>query len=110
MGIFKKSVRIEDDGATIEVQPAPKEDQSLSLAQLKKARRKERKVRSSLFAAKKERRSQRISELVRHSNFNRSGGPQNEYCASPKIVEDQKQVASVGWKTAKIAVRGFFRK
>ena len=130
MGIFKKTRQslIEDpatvavDGETIETtlpqkqpQPAQEKQQQQpqqSIAQWKKARKKERKANAVKRANQKEQRASRIHQLVLHRSANRSGGPQNEYCYSPNVVvqrqKSAKKAASVGWGTAQIAMKGVF--
>ena len=114
MGIFKKSPKqVNEDAATIAVNcETTKELKPPTLAQWKKARKKEKKANAETFASKKTKRSSRINELVSHSTANRSGGPQNEYCYSPNTEASAKQslnkAADVGADVGWIAMKGFF--
>jgi len=108
MGIFKKAPKVTEDAATVAVNVEATKPPTV--AQWKKARKKERKANAERFASKKNERSSRIHELVSHRTANQIGGPQNEYCYSPEVSSKQSmnKAAVVGWNTAHIAMKGFF--
>lgn len=131
MGIFKQTQQllvVEDpatiavEGETIETtlpfkqQPHQKQKKKQpTIAQWKKARKKERKANTERFVSAKEKRSARIHQLALHSTANRAGAPQNEYCYSPNVATSKKEqsvqkAANVGWGTAQLAVMGLFGK